>query len=238
MQSYQNPYAYSQNQFYTQVQNPQQPTNSNPVPADTKKQKTKHSHKKSKHSHKKSTSKKEEKSKKLKDDKVKEFQNIDKDQLDGICNYLTKKTGGNIHQNGTINITSNNIINTMNYVDYITKFNGDSSSKGGTYICFDFKLYKVQLKSYSILSFANDFGSSQPKNWVIEASNDNQNWIEIDRHQNDQTLNKSSIVGSFEIQNKDKRFYQYIRIRQTGESWKGNSFGFNAIEFYGSLKEF
>lgn len=239
------------NQLYSPIQYPQIPSNFNilnmslPISDSSAKKIKKKSHKYKKHKKdkkdtKKKDKKKESKKSSKKEEIIKEFKHQGADKYDGICNYLTEKTGSNIHTNGTINITSNNIQSVANCVDYKHRFNGLLSRKGNTYICFDFKNRRVKLTGYSILSFGNDSGSSQPKNWVIEVSKNMNDWIEIDRHENDPSLNRSAYLAYFNVQKKNDNFYQYIRIRQTGPTWdkqQHNSFGFNAIDFFGFIKE-
>lgn len=177
-----------------------------------------------------------------------EFSHQNGIEFHGIMRYLTEKTGGNIHDNGTIDISSNSIWNDdqshyhpKNLVDYEKKNYYDSKDDENTYICFDFKERSIQLTSYSIESENSDAYTGHLKNWIIEVSNDGKNWIEIDRHVNDGSLNGPSIVGTFKIRKSLDDFYQYVRLLQTGNTWypygNHNQFYFPLIEFYGKLKQ-
>ena len=42
-------------------------------------------------------------------EKIKTFVHNENQEFDGIINYLTNKTGGNIHDNGTVEVTNNSI---------------------------------------------------------------------------------------------------------------------------------
>lgn len=251
---YQNP-PFIANSFPFNYQ-PNQPAMS--VPSYSKKYSHKHS-KKDSHKHskkdsqkhsksfKKDKTKKEAKTKK-KNSNVKEISYQGRD-FDGIFNYLTKKTGGNIHNNGTIKITANSVNrhsinspNPENVVDFSTENNSYKSSDDVlSWLCFDFKDQQIQLKNYSIISNnSTDFG--QLRNWVIEVSNDGESWKEIDNHSSDITLKKPRYVATFSVQkNDDKDFYRYVRLRQTGRSWhsvgNGNLINIPKMEFYGNLKE-
>ena len=87
-------------------------------------------------------------------------------EFHGIMNYLYEKTGSNIHENGTINITSNSICN-ENYhpkIVLIIKLMLFIALKIEVILmfCFDFKDFLIHLDCYSI--------KSPPKSWVY---NDN-----------------------------------------------------------------
>lgn len=172
---------------------------------------------------------------------VKELPYIKGNEFHGIMRYLTVKTGGNIHDNKTIEITSNFALSSpKNLVDYDNSFNNYNSGppKSEPKICFDFKDKSIQLFNYSIQSYYR--GSGHLKNWVIEVSNDGLNWTTIDQHSNDSTLNGNSITATFNINPQPTTFYRYVQLRTTGVSWYGNNrydIFFPFIEFYGKLKK-
>lgn len=165
-------------------------------------------------------------------------------EFNGLLRYLSDKTKGNIHDNGTINITSNSIsgnCHPKNLVDYQNNESNWYRSEEKTtdaYVCFDFKNLRVQPTSYSIKSFSCSQNDWHLKSWVIEASNDGEQWTKIDEHRNDQTLNGNRIIGTFNIQQK-QQFYHFIRLRQTDKNWTNSNYvmKFYLIEFYGKLEE-
>ena len=78
------------------------------------------------------------------------------------------------------------------------------------------------------------------KSWVIEGSNDNQNWKKIDEHQNCNYLKGKSFVHLFSISKNQTESFKYLRIRQTGPNWyqnndKDHHLCMSSIEFYGTL---
>ena len=78
-------------------------------------------------------------------EKGKEFQ--------GIMRFLSKETGGNIHDNGTIEITTkSNTSNSKYLVDYEKDNFFNSGSPKDEEIRFDFKERRIQLSSYLIQS--------------------------------------------------------------------------------------
>lgn len=108
--------------------------------------------------------------------------------------FLSDKTGWNIHDNGTIEITSNSIFDDDN--DYHPKHlanygsNDYYKSKGDklSNICFDFKDIKILLNGYSIKSGSNGSNSYHLRIWVIEVSNDAKKWEIVDSHLNELSL--------------------------------------------------
>ncbi|KAK8842881.1 hypothetical protein M9Y10_025747 [Tritrichomonas musculus] len=163
------------------------------------------------------------------------------EDFNGILRYLTNKTGGNIHDNGTIEISSNSICSDAslyhpkNSVDYQNNnIYHSKQSKKDAYIRFDFKDRSIQVSSYSIQSAPGN--NVHLKNWVIEGSEDGQKWQEIDHRSNNSELNGLGLKSRFDVNNPQMKFYRYLQLRQTGEAWY-DWIGFAFIEFYGKLKE-
>lgn len=169
---------------------------------------------------------------------IKELKVKNQDEFDGILSYLTKKTGGNIHDNGTIKITSNSIEGNnhpKNAVDYERNNIYHSKNQCDSYIVIDFKDKSIQVSGYLIQSANED--SVHLKNWVIEVSENGRNWIEIDRQTNHSKLNGFNNKKLFYIKKPHRKFYKFLRLRETGESWNQNYIGFTFIELYGKIQE-
>ena len=154
--------------------------------------------------------------------------------FNGLIKFLTK---GNYNSNKTIKITSNSndLINvSSNLVDYENENYFKSNDNDYTTINFDFNDNSIQIHSYSLQS---DKSGDFLKNWVIEASNDEKNWIEIDRRSNEVMLTGPDKIGSFLIQPENTEYYRFVRLRQTGNSWSNHkSFGLKRFEFFGKIK--
>ena len=169
--------------------------------------------------------------------KYQEFQHNGNNEANGIFKYLTKETGGNIHANGTIEITTNSISSgdIKNLVDYENnnyfQFNNIQDSE----ICFDLKDNKIQITNYSIKSHSDYQGGDHLKSWILEVSKDKKDWTKIDEHENDSQLNGRYVIATFNTK-KTNDFYRFIRLRQTGQNWLNRYYTeFNFIEFYGKL---
>jgi hypothetical protein len=99
--------------------------------------------------------------------------------------------------------------------------------------CHGFKNLKVQPTHYSISSHNNIYCL---RSWVLERSSDGSKWNELDRHENDSTINKEHTIGTFSISVRNK--YQYLRVRQTGKNGGGNDYlTIHAFEVFGRLIE-
>ena len=182
---------------------------------------------------------------------VKEFKVTPENDLEcnGIMKYLTIINDGiNIHSNKTIEITTNSIFedNKNNHPKYLVEFGSSlcywSDNIDDIFVCFDFKENAVQVTDYLFKSCEHDEGGSHLKNWVIEVSNDAENWTVIDDRSNDSSLNGSDNIALFHVSKKTREFYRYVRIRQTGYSWDNSLdvpdyyFALCSVEFYGKLK--
>lgn len=173
---------------------------------------------------------------------IRKFEYDGKNIFDGIVKYLTKITGGNIHDNETIKVTSNSILSDiyhpktlLNSVKIDKRFSPyQSNGTSFAWICFDFKDYLIKLTYYSIQSAYWSKNIGHIKSWVIEISNDDKNWEEIDKHDNCHDLNGPNLIKTYKV--RPNEFSRYVRFRHTCETWDGGTYGFNAIEFYGSLK--
>ena len=170
-----------------------------------------------------------------------QFELDSNNKFNGILKYLSDKTGGNIVDNGTISLTADSedcpVKNMIRFdsTDYYRHLN-QSMEK----ILFDFKNRSVKISKYSIHTGTYNTNGGHLKSWVLEGSNDNEHWEEIDNRSNDSSLNGNRYSSSFEAQQKRNEFYRFIRLRQTGIAWcpqSDNRFEIRYIEFFGFLTE-
>lgn len=198
--------------------------------------------KKSKKDKKKNLNHKKSEKGKNKGNIIKEFTHKDGQEFNGIFRYLTEKIG-NICDNGTISITSSSVHNDFdssyipqNLVNYHMDSKYFYAETDDTYfwVCFDFKSMEVEISSYTIKS--NHWGTNigHIKSWVMEISDNGTDWTEIDKHDNDPSLNGRLLVRTFNV--RPNKFARFCRFRHTGKYWGGSGAGFHSIEFYGRLK--
>lgn len=100
-----------------------------------------------------STGEEERKGKRYKKN-INEFKYEQGKEFDGILRYLSSESNGNIHDNGTINISSNSIYDNddsyhkKNLVDYQNNIYYESKNEQNVLIYFDFKDKEIQLSNY------------------------------------------------------------------------------------------
>ena len=105
-----------------------------------------------------------------------------------------------------------------------------------SWIKFDFKERKVLLDRYTLKTYYGSEGNSHLKNWVLEVSDDDNNFTEIDRHENCGLLNGNLKTATFEVSHSTPA--RFVRLRQTGLNWHGNNYlVLNQIEFSGFICE-
>lgn len=188
---------------------------------------------------------KNENLKKERNENLIEIQHQNGKEFQGIFKYLTDITGGNIHDNQTLCVSSNSICSSSYHPKNLLNFDQDNiyhseNIDNNAYIRFDFKEKSIQLFSYTIKSYDCSNGNGALRSWVIEVSNDETNWQIVDQHSNDSTLNGSKIVATFNIQNRSNNFYRFIQLRRTGPNWHSSSkyyyIYFYCFEIYGKLK--
>lgn len=160
------------------------------------------------------------------------------EEFNGIVKYLTNKTGGNIHENGTIKITSNTFYDggePKNLLDFTDK-NYYRASRADSYITFDFKSMKVKVTNYSIKSNWNGPDAFHMRSWEVEVSNDEVIWKKIDERKNCQDLNGKLLTGTFDVL--PNGYSRYVRVHQTDRPWgRGDHIWFFYMELYGFLQE-
>lgn len=257
------PYYYANYQPQTQIiQQPQPfstPSNFNnyyyynpqfPVPvalsqpidteSESKKHKSKKDKKKKDKKHKKSNDQKsKQKVHRNSKDKwsIQKFEYKEGHEFEGIFRHLIVLHGENISRNGTISVTSNSVCGTIyepsNLLDGSNKDYSAVHSEGKTaWILFDFKNMEVEVTGYSIKTSHHTIGHIT--SWVIETSEDKNQWKVIDEHSDYSGLSTPRITKTFSV--KPNGFVRYCRFRHTGNPTRGGNLEFNRIEFYGRLK--
>ena len=158
-------------------------------------------------------------------------------QYHGIFNYL--QTHSNIKNEVKITYSSNSANNVycILEIDKIGFF--QSNNQPDPWVCFEFTNHTIIPSSYSIRS-ANWYKNCyHPKSWVIEGSNDNSNWMNLDIQVNCSYLNEQNHVHTFSIRNRDRSEFRFIKMRLTDKSWcscsDNSRLVFSSIEFYGKL---
>ena len=126
---------------------------------------------------------------------------------------------------------------------YIARPNFDVS-QDFSFFTFYFKDSSVRVDSYDIISFDGDV---YPTNWTLSVSDDNKNWIEIDRK--DQPLCNPSYIEykqiekrylcalketfHFTLSAKRNEFYKYVKFQMLKNSYYSVDNWYDQFTFYG-----
>lgn len=171
-------------------------------------------------------------------------------ELKGIIGYF-RSIYSNIEEKIKITSSSypannNNNLNDLNNLLYIERKNHGfyTDNQQNSWFCFEFKNHRIIPTGYTIRSYHADKGSTHPKKWFIEVSNDSKNFEVIDEQDIGDELNGSYIVKSFPISNEKinlEKGFKFIRIRQDGVNCCGylqhvkHILHISSIEFYGKI---
>jgi hypothetical protein len=160
--------------------------------------------------------------------------------FNGLIRYLRDWCGGNPHDKGLISATGTPHDASVHYqpqnaADLETASFFHSRDYPGEWMCYDFKDMRVAVTSYILRSSGYPRDTWHLKSWVIEGSEDSAKWVELDRRENDETLNGAKSVGKFEVRNVIES--RFIRLRGTGPTSNGHSVVlFEAFDVFGGLR--
>jgi hypothetical protein len=151
------------------------------------------------------------------------------DSLDGIIAHLTEECGGNVHDLKVVSVTSSGPRNdhptfaaknavdlrsdSVFYSDYRHK-DSDIPHTCNKWICYDFKDRRVVPTHYSISSSnTGGMNSYNLKSWVLEISENGEDWIEIDHKENNSELNDKSATRVSDVSRSEEgRFIRLVNI--------------------------
>ena len=160
--------------------------------------------------------------------------------LRGILAHLTDKCGGNVIDHEVIRVVSSpksmsKLVAVRNLFDLEGNNYFQSVDEPNQSVTIDFKDMRVGPTGYSIRTCNDGPGAGHPRSWVVEASNDGFNWVEIDRKDNCDDLNGKLITATFST--KCDGVYRMIRFRLTGPSHNGHNYIImRAFELFGMLQ--
>ena len=160
----------------------------------------------------------------------------------GIINKFTEEIGGNVDEKGIISVIPSTNSNSGHYRN-VTDLNNLESfywsmNCSNQWIKYDFKDKKIHPTHYSIRSCPSNWSGHEPCNWVIEGSNDDVNWKQLDSQNGVNCLYGASKFSTFKIQEKlePNEFYRYIRMRMTKQNHsKTYNLSLSALEYFGVI---
>ena len=110
----------------------------------------------------------------------------------------------------------------------------ESNNEPNSWISFDFKDLKISLSHYALKTWFWPENFQHLRSWVVEGSDNGEDWTELDQRTNTNDLNDSLAFRRFKCSM--NLYCRYIRIRSIDTDHSGSSLLIlNAIEFYGRL---
>lgn len=171
---------------------------------------------------------------------VREFPLAEDEPLNGIIRFLTHDENGNAVETEEVRVTSNSVFHNdptrqaTNLLDLESQSIYNSDDHENVSICYDFQGYAVELEAYTLKSTGGGSRSSHLISWVIEGSNDLQDWMVLDERNDCRDL-VAKPVSVFTVRQKGSRF-RYIRLRQTGKNSRDRYYlSLTALEMFGKL---
>jgi hypothetical protein len=173
--------------------------------------------------------------------------------LNGIVSYLSKQCGGNVSDMNIVTITCDlpfpaadrrpaeiADLEGPSYFCSASVPQGDRASirhEPNHWVCYDFRKMRIRPSHYSIRSkVAGLTNGSNLKSWMIEISGPEGDWIEVDRHENNDDLNGGNRIKTFAIASAE--MCHRIRLRQIGKNHLGgDQLVLSAFEIFGTLIE-
>ena len=102
----------------------------------------------------------------------------------------------------------------------------------------DFKTVSIKPSNYTLRHITGPNNKNHLRNWVLEGSNDGNNWECLSEHKDDESLNENDATFTWKMEhNNIDTFYQYFRLRMTGPDSSGQWYlCCSGFEIYGQIK--
>jgi hypothetical protein len=160
--------------------------------------------------------------------------------LNGIMSYLTRKCGDHICDRGIVSINASSVSDPQywplrNVACFENQRGFYTKDEPNSWICYDFKCMRIKPTHYSLRS-RRDYNGYHLRCWTLEGSQDGESWVELDRRENNATLNSQDAIATFSISQSIE--VQMIRPRQLDKNSSGYHHLFvSAIEIFGVILE-
>lgn len=162
----------------------------------------------------------------------------DQKNFRGIFYHMRKYMNKSPDITGLIDISST--LSTNNEVSYIidyslNDFDFMTFPVKNPWVLLDFKNRKIKVEKYIIESMNINPGNDHMKTWILEASNDLENWIIIDSRKDVDELNGPLYAKMFDVNCNE--FYRYIKLVQTERNHRGLlNLDLHHIDFFGIVQ--
>ena len=166
---------------------------------------------------------------------------------DGIISYLTRKYHGNLVDVGVVSMTATDTFTVFSSCElkYILTIENDSefycsqnSVNPLPFFQIDFRDIRVQPTGYALGTYVFGVNNQHLKSWVVEGSLNGEDWVEIDRRDDDNQLNGQFRKAYYQATAPAKSPMRYIRLRMTGPSHRNDyQLLCSFMELFGGLSE-
>lgn len=164
----------------------------------------------------------------------------EKEPLNGVFHFLTNKNKKEIAKNQIINVipSSCSVRDPKAIIDSNQPEVFQTENRANQWIAFEFNDMKMKVTSYTLQSYYNGKPNfANPKNWILEGSDNGREWVEMDRHEDCPDLNNKNVIQNYKIKGDFKEF-KYIRVKQIGKNWANmDQLTLSKVELFGELYE-
>ena len=156
--------------------------------------------------------------------------------FDGIIAHLTREYGGNVHDKGIVAVTASSVgdprypaKNAADLSAYNWFVSGD---RANSWLCYEFKDFRVSVGAWSVRSFGYGRGAAHPQALKLQGSDDGVGWTDIGRvyDLNDRYATKAQVLQ------KETDYFRYVRLTQEGKNCcQSDILALSAFEIFGFL---
>ena len=161
--------------------------------------------------------------------------NMTGDPQQGIIASLTRNCGGNVHEEGIVEVTASGCRfgSLKNVVQLGTNSYFRSNDEPNSWICYDFKTRRVTPTSYMLISDDRHY----PRSWVLEVSNDRSTWEVIDRRDDNEDLKEQYVARHFALNAPPSGLFRFVRFRLTAPNHsRYDIIDLTSFEIFGKFK--
>jgi len=156
----------------------------------------------------------------------------------GVFSHLTSKFGGNPIDNGHVSINASELHSASKPASELISGKGDyylSEYKDNSYFVIVLNRSSLKITGYSIKTFN---GGQNFRSWTVYGSQNNQNWVAVDKKIDCPDLKNSNTSVYFPCSLPSDTFFKYFKVQMDSKCWANhNAVVLNRFELFGSFQE-
>lgn len=162
-------------------------------------------------------------------------------EMEGVIHYLATNNGTRPHVNpvneGIMGASASSLIADSVPVSAIAGpdvVRCVTKPIRNSWMQIDFMSRTVRPTHYSLRHYSS-WDTEALRSWVLEASNDGDNWTDLSTHEDDRSLDRRGAVHTWPLPGV-RQAYRFFRVRQTGRNSNNHHYlALSGMEFYGDL---